>query len=172
MGHKNVSVLNGGLPEWVNKGYKTIKKSDLKQVYGVGNFQSKFHEEYLIKYEDVINNIETDKFLLIDARSEGRFNGTEQEPRKHLKSGNIPNSVSIPYKILLENGKFKTEQEINKIFSQKIDKPMELAFTCGSGMTACIVMLASEIAFKTSKYLYDGSWTEYAELKKLTKNFV
>ncbi|MFT5262825.1 MAG: thiosulfate/3-mercaptopyruvate sulfurtransferase, partial [Polaribacter sp.] len=73
---------------------------------------------------------------------------------------------------LLENGKFKSVDEINDIFIQKTNKQAELVFSCGSGMTACIVLLASEIAFKKSKFLYDGSWTEYAELKNLKKKVV
>jgi len=169
MGHENVRVLDGGLPEWINQGHETTQKPDLKQAYQPGNFKSQFHEKYLIRYEDVLENIEANKFLVVDARPEGRFAGTAPEPRKHLKSGNIPNSVNIPYKTLLENGKFKTEQEIREIFSEKIDKPTELVFSCGSGMTACILILASTMAFQKSKYLYDGSWTEYAELQNLTK---
>ncbi len=168
MGHENVRVLDGGLPEWINQGYETIPKSDLKQEYARGNFKSKLQEAYIIKYEDVLENIETDKFLVVDARPEGRFNGTAPEPRKHLKSGSIPKSINIPYKTLLENGKFKTKEEIREIFGEKIDKPTELVFSCGSGMTACIVMLASAMAFQESAYLYDGSWTEYAELQNLT----
>jgi len=167
MGHDNVRVLNGGLPEWVNQGYETVKKSALKQDYKIGNFKSKFEEKYVINYRDIIDNIETKKFLVVDARSKGRFDGTAPEPRKYLKSGNIPDSINIPYKSLLENGKFKSEQELNNIFNEQTNGQTDLVFSCGSGMTACIVMLASEIAFKNSKYLYDGSWTEYAELGNL-----
>ncbi len=167
MGHDNVRVLDGGLPEWVTQGYESIQKSDLIQDYDTGNFKSNFEAKYLIKYDDIINNIETKKFLIVDARPAGRFAGTAPEPRKYLQSGNIPNSINIPYKSLLENGKFKSEQELNKIFNEQTDGQTELVFSCGSGMTACIVMLASEMAFKNSKYLYDGSWTEYAELQNL-----
>jgi len=167
MGHQNVSVLNGGLPAWINKGYKTINKRELKQQYQAGNFKSKFSGEHIIKYKDILENIETEKFLVVDARSKGRFNGTEKEPREYLQSGNIPNSINIPYKTLLKDGKFKSKQELNKIFGEKINNQAELVFSCGSGMTACIVMLASEISFKKSKHLYDGSWTEFAALQNL-----
>ncbi|MFT4668426.1 MAG: thiosulfate/3-mercaptopyruvate sulfurtransferase [Gammaproteobacteria bacterium] len=172
MGHKNIRVLNGGIPEWINKGFETVKIENLNQKYMLGNLDCNFNKKYLVKYDDIIDNIDSNKFLLIDARSKGRFNGTEDEPRKYLKSGNIPNSVSIPYQSLLENGKFKSVDEINDIFIQKTNKQAELVFSCGSGMTACIVLLASEIAFKKSKFLYDGSWTEYAELKNLKKKVV
>lgn len=169
MGHEKVSVLNGGLIEWVKKGYPTVKKSEVEKEYANGNFVSNFNEKYVIKYEEILDNIASNKFLLIDARSAGRFNGTAPEPRKYLQSGSIPNSVNIPFKELLEDGKFKNEQELKAIFQSKIKESQKLVFSCGSGMTACIVLLASEIAFKKSNYIYDGSWTEYAELQGLKK---
>ncbi len=166
MGHDNVRVLNGGLVEWMKKGYATINKSALPAVYPTGNFKSEFHKDYVFEFDAIMENIETENFLVVDARSKGRFDGTAPEPRKHLQSGNIPNSINIPYTDLLNDGKFKTTQELYKIFNEKADQDKELVFSCGSGLTACIVLLASEIAYKKSKYIYDGSWTEYAEKNK------
>lgn len=170
MGHEHVCVLDGGLVDWVESGYETVPKADLKDDFIVGDFKSKLEEEYIVKYEEVLENMETKKLQIVDARSKGRFEGTEKDPRKHLQSGHIPNSINIPYKSLLENGKFKSKEELNKIFTENVTTPRDLAFSCGSGMTACIVMLASEIAFQKSRYLFDGSWTEYAEKQNLTNH--
>lgn len=167
MGHKNVSVLNGGLPNWIANGFETVNKEQTTQDYQTGNFVTNFNKENVLTHQDIMDNIASNKFLLIDVRSKGRFNGTEDEPRKHLKSGCIPNSVNIPYKSLLENGRFKPLETLNRIFSEKATIHDELVFSCGSGITACIGMLACEIAFKKSRYLYDGSWTEFAELNDL-----
>ena len=166
MGHEKIKVLNGGLPEWFSKGYETSKLSEIKQEYKLGNFECDFRKELVISYDEIITNIESSEFLVIDARSQGRFNGTEEEPRKYLKSGSIPKSVNIPYKLLLENGKFKSIDQIRDIFAQRSISQKQLVFSCGSGITACIVMLASEIGFQKSKYLYDGSWTEFATKSK------
>lgn len=169
MGHDNVKVLDGGLPEWIRKGYPTHKKQAIDQKYELGNFKSNPRNEFLITYDDICKNVVSEEFILVDARSRGRFNGTEDEPRAHLKSGKIPKSVNIPYTLLLDKGKFKSIEQIKAIFDQHIDTPSKLVFSCGSGMTACIVMLASEISFRHSTYLYDGSWTEYATKKDLVK---
>ncbi len=170
MGHENIKVLNGGLVEWINQGHQTVNKANIETNHIKGNFKSNFQEKYLIKYEDVLDNIKSQNFLIVDARSAGRFNGTKPEPRKYLKSGNIPNSVNIPYTELLENGKYKSQKELEQIFKSQVTNQQKLVFSCGSGMTACIVMLASEITFKKSNYLYDGSWTEYAELRNLKES--
>ncbi|MCE2612334.1 sulfurtransferase [Flavobacteriaceae bacterium D16] len=169
MGQKNVSVLDGGLPEWMKKGLKTEKRK--KQTYELGNFEASVAENFIVKYCDIQKNIENRTFTLIDARSEGRFNGTEEEPRKQLKSGHIKGSVNIPFEEVLNNGKYKSKAELKRLFNDKCNIENNLVFSCGSGLTACILLLASEIAFKKSKYVYDGSWTEWAEKNNL-KNVV
>jgi thiosulfate/3-mercaptopyruvate sulfurtransferase len=166
MGHKNVSVLNGGLPAWEEKGFETSRQTTL--TFEPGNFKASFQKEYVISYDQLLGNLSSRSFQIIDARSEGRFNGTAPEPRKHLKSGNIQNSINIPYEKVLKNGKFKDVSELKELFAANTNEADQLVFSCGSGLTACIIMLASEIAFKKSPHVYDGSWTEWAELQKLT----
>lgn len=165
MGHEAVSVLDGGLEEWIHKGYQTTPK--LEGDYAKGDFKSKYNANYVVSYDQVIDNIATQTFTLVDARSEGRFCGTAEEPRKYLMSGHIPGSINIPFKDLLADGKFKSQEELKEIFKEKLGNSDNLVYSCGSGLTACIVMLASEIAFNKSLNLFDGSWTEYAERQNL-----
>ncbi len=165
MGHKNVSVLNGGLPEWIKQGGKTANKH--LQTATEGDFKANFQEDFLITYDIVLKNSKNPQLTVIDARSKGRFDGVEKEPRKHLKSGHISNSMNVPYKDLLSDGMFKSKAELTKIFESKQVSDIDLVFSCGSGITACIVMLASHVAGYNSKKLYDGSWSEWAELQRL-----
>ena len=167
MGHNKVAVLDGGLPEWIKKGYSTCRR-EIK-IYELGNFKASFNARFVKRYEDILNNLISNTFTVVDARSEGRFNGTEKEPRASIKSGNIPNSINIPFMDVLENGKFKSTPELKKIFNAKCPTSKDLIFTCGSGITACIILLASELAYKKNLYVYDGSWTEWAEKQNLKK---
>lgn len=160
MGHDSISVLDGGLPEWIKNDFPVEDKVETR--YPLGNFRVDFKVHWLKSYHEVLNNVTSPTFDVIDARSEGRFNGTANEPRKDLKSGNIPNSINIPYTSVLRDGKLKSELELKSIFEEKCQDAKDLVFSCGSGLTACIVMLASEVAFKSSQLLFDGSWTEWA----------
>lgn len=162
MGHKNVFVLDGGLPEWIEKGYETT--DHFSQVHVPGNFTCDFHPEQIKHTDQIKTNIREKEFLLIDARSSGRFYGTEKEPRKGLRSGHIPNSINIPYTSVLDNGKFKSIKELREIFKVIDNDDRPIAFSCGSGITACIVLLAAEMVLKNPTSLYDGSWTEWATL--------
>lgn len=166
MGHEQVFVLDGGLHAWNNEGFD-VEPSPSK-VYPRGNFKAAFQPDLLKTYEDVVDNAHSQEFIIADARSAGRFAGLDSEPRKHLQSGHMPNSVNIPYGEVLNQGKFKQQEALTALFASKVRPEDQLVFSCGSGLTACIIMMASHLAGKESKLLYDGSWTEWAELQGLT----
>ena len=161
MGHDNVSVLNGGLNEWIKKKLPSEKRTH--KTYKDGDFEASPNKDYVVNYSAIKRNIDQQTFTLIDARSKGRFEGTDNEPRRELKSGNIKNSINIPFKDVLSNGRYKSKEELKKLFGSACNYNDKLVFSCGSGLTACIVLLACEISFKKSKFVYDGSWTEWAE---------
>ena len=160
MGHDNIAVLNGGLPEWVNIGFETEMIQNKK--YKVGDFKATFKPTMVKNIEDIKINLKTEKGLLIDARSKGRFNGTAPDPRPTLKSGHIPNAVNLPYTEVLNNGKLKSKEELTQLFNKIQINDLPLIFSCGSGITACILNLAAEQVVKNEKAVYDGSWTEWA----------
>lgn len=166
MGHENVQVLDGGLPQWHAQNYPV--QSNYNSETSKGDFVASFRSDFVFSYQAICDNVTKKSFTIADARSKGRFDGTENEPRKHLKSGSIPNAVSIPYKEVLDGNKFKTIPELKALFQDKLGQEDNVIFSCGSGLTACIIMLAYEISVNKSMQLYDGSWTEWAELQGLT----
>jgi thiosulfate/3-mercaptopyruvate sulfurtransferase len=159
---KLVHVLNGGLKKWLLENRKVTtdlpksKVSDYKCV----------EKKELVKNKNLIDqNIEAQKFKLIDARSKERFEGKVPEPRKGLRSGKIKNSFCIPFnECLNENKTFKNKDELKKIFKSCLENISEknIVFSCGSGVTACVLALAySLINDKYHPCIYDGSWAEY-----------
>ena len=163
MGHKNIAVLDGGLPFWKNKDYPT--ESIQNRVLPEGDFKAKFNPNLLKKAFKIIENITSKEAILVDARSNGRFFGLIPETRKNLKSGHIPNAINLPFLDVLKDGKFISTNEISDIFKKlKIDKRPKI-FTCGSGLTACILILASTLISEDNHFLYDGSWSEWGQLK-------
>ncbi|TXD48402.1 sulfurtransferase [Polaribacter sp. IC073] len=164
MGFKNVAVLNGGLPEWKAKNY-LVEQPEVQQPKK-GNFKVVYQPEKLKETTDVLYSIENKNVLIVDARSKGRFYGTALEPRKDVKSGHIPNSVSLPFEEIQQNGKMKSNVELIKIFSN-FRNNKELIFTCGSGITAAILALGATIAKVENVAVYDGSWTAWGSTNNL-----
>lgn len=159
MGHQEVYVLNGGFPEWLKNNYETEKKSN--KEYLKGNFQAKPSKNIVRKFDDIMNNISSKKELVIDVRSKDRFEGIVPEPKQGLRSGKILNSINLPYTKVLNNGKLHNEKHLKSLFKFLKDEKKNIVFSCGSGITACVVYLATESILTNSKAVYDGSWTEW-----------
>ncbi len=124
----------------------------------------------LVKSKNLIEkNIILNQFKVIDARSKERFEGKVPEPRKGLKSGSIQNSFCIPFNFCLNDDQtFKNKDELTLIFKSSIKdiNEKDIVFSCGSGVTACVLALAySLINDKYQPCIYDGSWAEYGLVK-------
>ncbi|MBQ0768330.1 MAG: sulfurtransferase [Bizionia sp.] len=163
-GHRNVAVLDGGLPDWLAQHYPIeAKKNTTKQL---GDFEARFNPEYVTYFEDLENVSQSGRHTIIDARSEARFNCEVPEPREGLRSGTIPNSKNLPFEVCLENGKLRSKPELQAAFEALAPKENTIVFSCGSGLTACILDLAASVADYNNTKVYDGSWTEYGTLKQ------
>ena len=157
VGHEQVAVLDGGLPAWIQAGYDTTPT--LATPKGGGNFASRPQEGLFVDSRFVLQALSDSTYSVIDARSEGRFKGQEPEPRPGLRSGHMPNAVNIPHTSVLENGKLMPKSELRSIFEPYKHKKM--IFSCGSGVTSCVVALAAEQVGHKEMAVYDGSWTEW-----------
>ena len=162
MGHDNVAVLDGGLPEWIKSGYKTeIKK---EKPLEKGNFAATYKPELMKFFDDVKEASENKSHLIMDARSETRFKSLEAEPRVGLRMGTIPNSVNLPYEDLLNENKLIPQRDIESKFRKLAKKDDALIFSCGSGITACVLALGATMSGYENISVYDGSWTEWGSL--------
>ena len=155
-----ISVLDGNFEKWVTE-KRSVSKEIIKN--DKTNYKSNENSSLVINKSTVNENITQNKFQLIDARGEQRFLGLQTEPRRELRSGNIKGSINLPFqKIINKNRTFKKKDELIKIFKSKdISFEKEMAFTCGSGVTACILGLANSIISGKKPIIYDGSWAEY-----------
>lgn len=158
-GFDNIAVLNGGLPAWIRSGHLTEipKERNLKH----GNFKANYQSEKVSSTQEVLK-ASMNNSCILDARSEGRFYATSPEPRADLRGGHIPNSKSLPYSDLQINGKIKSTKELQELFLKLNPNKEKVIFSCGSGITACVLALGSEIAGNTNYKVYDGSWTAWA----------
>ncbi len=163
MGHQKVYVLDGGLPEWKKQNLPT--ETINSKSYEESNYITQFQPTLLRSFENIEDNLSTLDELVVDARSSDRFQSLVPEPREGLRGGNIPHSINIPFKEVLNDGKFKSQEELKSIFKAVNEKKIPLVFSCGSGITACVLYLAHEIISSDSKSVFDGSWTEWAMRK-------
>jgi thiosulfate/3-mercaptopyruvate sulfurtransferase len=158
-GAKSVYVLDGGLPKWKSEG-RPIESGDAKRT--PKKFNAEMNVGAVALLDDVRLALADDSVQVVDARSAERFAGKAPEPRPGLRSGHMPRSFNVPYDRLIENGRLKSREKIAAAFASAgvdLDKP--IITTCGSGVTAAVLVFALDSVGKEPKGLYDGSWAEW-----------
>ncbi|WP_417365137.1 sulfurtransferase [Flavobacterium beibuense] len=163
IGHKEVYVLDGGLPKWIENGFSTFAEYTTAAV--TGNISVKDKPRFFCDANYLQEHYNNNSFKVIDARSEGRFLGLEPEPRDGLKSGHIPGSVSLPFNKVIKDGAFLDNRELKAMFSGLADVNRQLIFSCGSGITSCVSAMAALIAGYNNVKVYDGSWSEWGDTR-------
>lgn len=165
MGHEKVAVLDGGLPAWRQAGYAlNHEPSILPQA---GNFSATPVPHRLRTAEQILAMIDrTHEAKVLDARSQARFLGRAPEPRAGLRAGHMPHAINIPFDSVVREGKMRPPHELAALFAAKTGAgtDIELAASCGSGVTACLLLLAAYRIGYTRLALYDGSWSEWGAL--------
>ena len=160
-----VYVLDGGLKKWKTEKYPVNNT----EIFIKKTFYETIENKSMVKnIEEINENIEKKLFQVIDGRSQERFNGLVDEPRKDLRRGSIPNSACLPYRKLLNSDQtFKSKDELKMIFKNVISHQNKnnIVFSCGSGITSCVLALAYSLINNNYKpIVYDGSWAEYGKL--------
>ncbi len=160
MGQMDIAVLDGGLPKWKAEGHPL---EDLPPLVRDRHMVVRFQNQLLRDVTQVARASKLRDHEILDARSPGRFAGTEPEPREGLRGGHIPNSKNLPFTELLnEDGTMKDEAGLRAAFDAAgVDLAKPVISTCGSGVTACIIDLALERLGHANHAVYDGSWSEW-----------
>ena len=159
LGHKNVAVMDGGWPRWINENRPVSNKifSSKPKVF-TGNPQNNLY----LMAEDVLECCDDDKVCILDARNVERFTG-EKENIDSI-AGHIPSAISAPHTINVdENGNWKSKSELRRLYIELLEGcPVENAVSyCGSGITACQNILAMYYAGMGLCRIYLGSWSDW-----------
>ncbi|MDU2940232.1 MAG: 3-mercaptopyruvate sulfurtransferase [Enterobacteriaceae bacterium] len=158
-GAQHVSILAGGLVGWLRDGLPL--ESGVASM-SEGEFEAEFDSEAVKRLTDVMLVSHERTAQLVDARPAARFNAEADEPRPGLRRGHIPGALNVPWNDLVVNGELKTTDELSEIFArQGVDLRKPIIASCGSGVTAAVVVLALATLGVNEVKLYDGSWSEW-----------
>jgi thiosulfate/3-mercaptopyruvate sulfurtransferase len=159
-GAHDVAILDGGLAKWkaenraLESGKATLRHRHFTVWQDDSNVRTK---------SDMLSNLKNAEAIVVDARGAGRFTGDEKEPRADMASGHIPQSLNLPYGNLFNtDGTWKQGATLAQAFADAgIDLGKPMITTCGSGITAAVVLFAARLLGKKDVSLYDGSWSEW-----------
>lgn len=172
-GHDKVAVLQGGLPAWRSRGLPLDTAPPSDEAFSAGaracaappaapSYRARLDKSKVRSLDDMVANISSRAEQVMDARSGGRFVGTEPEPRPGLRGGHIPGARNLPFPTLLEGGAYRPREQLAAAFAAAgLDVGGPVVGSCGSGLTACILALGLYQVNGQLAALYDGSWSEY-----------
>ena len=160
-GHRDVALLDGGLPKWKAEG----RPLDLAiPTPAPRRFTARFDPATVRDKAAVLANLATGREQVVDARAAGRFDGSAPEARPGLRSGHIPGSRNLPYDRVTDPAtkRLKSAEELRALFRAAgvaLDRPV--VTSCGSGVTACALAFALHLIGHPGAAVYDGSWSEW-----------
>lgn len=159
MGARQVFVLDGGLDGWKAEGRPL--ETDVPSPAPAA-FNTNFRVDKVIDFQTMLSIVGEGSRQIADARSAGRFAGTEPEPRAGMRSGHMPGARSLPSGTFSTSGKLRPLSELRQAIEDAgIDFGRPVITSCGSGITAAIITLALESLGHEDNALYDGSWSEW-----------
>lgn len=156
----SAAILDGGLPKWVAEGRATQSGP---VTPAIGNAIARRAPGQVRTKADLIANLASHDAQVLDARGAGRFTGEEAEPRPGMASGHIPGSRNLPSAALFNpDNSMKTGDDLRQLLHDAgIDLDRPVITTCGSGVTAAILLAGLEMLGNRDVTLYDGSWSEW-----------
>lgn len=158
-GVENVSILAGGLDRWQQEG-RPVESGDV--AHEEGEFEARLNPEAVKRLTDVLLASHEGSAQIIDARPAARFHGEADEPRPGLRRGHIPGALNVPWGEVVHNGELKDPATLHDIFFQRgVDFERPIIASCGSGVTAAVLVLALATLDVNGVALYDGAWSEW-----------
>jgi len=166
-GHKDVAVLDGGLPKWISDGHPV---DDRPVNPSKRHFTPRVHNSLVRNADQILSNIENGYEQVIDTRSAARYSGELPEARPGLRAGHIPESINLPYPDILDSEEktmFSADELMGKFSEVGIDLEKPIVSSCGSGVTAGVVALGLYLLGIENIPVYDGSWSEWGSREDL-----
>ena len=160
LGHDRAAVLDGGFQRWSAESRPTEGGPTTRPP---ARFEARFRPELIRSFDQVSAVVGDDSVALLDARSPGRFEGREPEPRPGLRGGHVPGARNLPYaRLVAGDGTMLPRVELLERFKEAgLDLDKQVITSCGSGVSACALALALEIVGHRRYAVYDGSWAEW-----------
>jgi thiosulfate/3-mercaptopyruvate sulfurtransferase len=159
MGHREALLLDGGFPAWQAAGLPVSTEPPAGKP---SEFKGRAGHMPTIEVDELRRALARDAVLLLDARAQARFRG-EVEPVDPV-AGHVPGAVNAPFQASLgDDGRFRDAQALGVALRATLGgrAPGEVAYMCGSGVTACHGLFAMELAGLAGGRLYPGSWSEW-----------
>ncbi len=160
-GHRDVAILDGGLPKWQAEGRPVTDEIPAPRER---HFTARLNTLLVRDKAQLLENLASRREQVLDAGAPGRFAGTEKEPRAALRSGHIPGSLNLHYDALIDprtRTLLPAEELARRFAAAGLERGKPVVTTCGSGVSACALAFGLYLLGWPDAAVYDGSWSEW-----------
>jgi thiosulfate/3-mercaptopyruvate sulfurtransferase len=154
------AILDGGLEKWKAEGRPL--ESGTRQIRH-GHFTAFLDKGAVADKNYVSGIVHSNEHEIVDARPASRFAGEDAEPRPGVMPGHIPGSRNVPQGELFNaDNSWKRGHDLRAAFERAgVDLSKPMVTTCGSGVTAAVLLFGARLLGKEDVKLYDGSWSQW-----------
>ncbi|WP_086607971.1 sulfurtransferase [Erythrobacter donghaensis] len=160
-GRGNVALLDGGLAKWRSEDLALEDGTPALAQAAPASFSAPTRVR---SKAEMLANLDAPAFQVLDARGADRVYGSGVDPVHGGPNGRIPGALNLPFNALFNpDGTYKSPSELRALFEGAgVDLSQPLTATCGSGVTASVLLFALHLIGVDSAGLYDGSWSEWS----------
>lgn len=160
-GLSNVAVLDGGLAKWTAEDRPL--ESGMPDHDTVGRPATAVRMTDIRDKAAMLANLDSHPEQVVDARDAARFTGADEDAVHGLPGGHIPGARHLFFRdVLNEDGTFRDTETLQRLFAEAgLDTEKPIIVTCGSGVTASVLLFALRLVGAPRTALYDGSWSEW-----------
>jgi thiosulfate/3-mercaptopyruvate sulfurtransferase len=164
-GVEDIRVLDGGLAEW-----QKLKLPTTQEYFGnpPGTLPETMNNKIGIDVEELVSIKDKPNVILVDARPNNEYVGNDDI---WLRKGHIPGAISFHWARLMEKDNTHKFLPIDAALAELnragLSKDKEIIVYCGTSREGSLLRFyLAHVAGFPNVRLYEGSWKEYASLKK------
>ena len=152
--HKKVGMLDGGFEKWKKEGYRIeVKTNPLKYA----EFKGRINYKVLATAKEIKGSLNNKNVSIVDARSSKEFDGSDV---RAVRRGHIPSAINIDWENNIENGVFKSNSKLSRIYLD-VPKKSQIITYCQGGYRAANTFLVLKLLGYDKVKMYLGSWGEW-----------
>jgi len=165
LGHKRVSVLNGGFDRWRKEGHPVESGAN---TYAPAHYTADPRPERFVLLDEMTRIVDEGRVCVANTLAPSVYSG--EAGFNYGRPGHIPGSISVPTEDLLVEGSFLPPAELRKTLDERgLGGQSRTVTYCGGGISATVPAFARLTLGLTDTAVYDGSMSEWIRAERPLK---
>lgn len=160
---RRASLLDGGIEAWTLASGVALETGPVRTPRGARFDPVDWPADRLVDTDDVRRIVDERSAVMLDARAPERFTGAAGASAVDPRAGHVPTAVNAPWMATLTDGRMREPDDLRAHFLRLgVRTGDDGVVYCGSGVSACLDVVALEHAGLVPPRLFVASWSGWA----------